>query len=181
MMSRLLPLLAFFALVALLGSGIYWNLHHDQREVRSPLIDKPAPEFTLPLLYDPQKSLSSKDLRGKPYLINVFGSWCATCVEEHPFLIQYSKKLGVPVIGYNWKDDPETAKEWLRRFGDPYTTIVFDGPGRTAIDFGVYGAPETFLVDARGIIRLKRVSTMTPEYVETELKPAIAKLQAGAP
>ncbi|MEO8670482.1 MAG: DsbE family thiol:disulfide interchange protein [Tahibacter sp.] len=180
-MARLLPLLGFFALVSLLGFGIAWNIQHDQREVPSPLIGKAAPTFSLPLLDDPTKNFGSADLAGQPYLLNVFGSWCPTCVDEHPILVRYGHDLGIKVIGYNWKDEPADAKAWLARFGNPYDAIVADTVGRTAIDFGVYGAPETFLIDASGVIRLKRISMITPEYIEAELKPAIARLRGSKP
>lgn len=179
-MARLLPLLAFLLLAALLGFGLAWNMKHDQREVPSPLIGKAAPVFALPVLNEPTRTFGSTDLAGKPYLLNVFGSWCPSCVDEHPVLVRYARELGVPLIGYNWKDDPADATRWLARFGNPYDVIVADTVGRTAIDFGVYGAPETFLVDGRGTIRLKRIGALTPDYVESQLKPAIAAIRADA-
>jgi cytochrome c biogenesis protein CcmG, thiol:disulfide interchange protein DsbE len=178
-MARLLPLFGFLLLVALLGFGIRWNMSHDQREVPSPLIGKPAPAFSLPVLNDAARSFGSTDLKGRPYLLNVFGSWCPACVDEHPVLVRYAKELGIPIVGYNWKDDPSDANAWLARFGNPYDIIVADLEGRTAIDFGVYGAPETFLVDGNGMIRLKRIGPLYPEYMEKQLKPAIAALRAG--
>jgi len=179
-MSRLLPLLVFAALCGLLGFGIWWNTHHETNEVPSPLLGKTAPEFTLPLLYEPQKSLSRKDLLGRPYLLNVFGSWCPTCQDEHPFLMREGKSLGVRLIGLDWKDEPEAAKRWLQQFGNPYETIVADEDGHAGIDFGVYGAPETFLVDAQGVIRYKRIGMLTPDVIATELEPQIAAVSAGA-
>lgn len=179
-MARLLPLLAFILLAALLGFGLHWNMKHDQREVPSPLIGKAAPAFSLPVLNQETRQFGSEDLKGKPYLLNVFGSWCPTCVDEHPVLVRYAKQLDLPLVGYNWKDDPADATAWLARFGNPYDVIVADTVGRTAIDFGVYGAPETFLVDADGVIRLKRIGALTPDYVEKQLKPAIAALRPGA-
>lgn len=180
-MNRLLPLIGFFALVALLGFGIWWNTHHESNEVPSPLIGKPAPEFTLPLLYDSTKSLSKHDLLGKPYLVNVFGSWCVTCRYEHPVLMAEAKQFGVPLIGLAWKDKPEDSKRWLEQFGNPYDTIVSDADGRAGIEFGVYGAPETFLVDAQGTIRYKRIGMLTPELIASELKPQLAKLPQAKP
>lgn len=180
-MARLIPLALFLLLAALLGFGLYWNANHDQREVPSPLIDKPAPAFRLPVLNDATREFGSEDLKGKPYLLNVFGSWCPACVDEHPVLVRHAKELGVPLIGYNWKDDPADATAWLARFGNPYDVIVVDRVGRTAIDFGVYGAPETFLVDGYGKIRLKRIGPVTPEYVDKVLKPAILALRSGVP
>ncbi|HEY8010032.1 MAG TPA: DsbE family thiol:disulfide interchange protein [Rudaea sp.] len=175
-MNRLLPLLGFLALVALLAFGIHWNTLHETNEVPSPLIGKPAPEFTLPLLYDSTKSLSRKDLLGQPYLLNVFGSWCVTCQEEHPILTRDIKPLGIKVIGLNWKDQPDDAKRWLGQFGNPYDAVMADQDGRTGIDFGVYMAPESFLVDAQGVIRYKRIGMFTPDLIDSELKPQLAKL-----
>ena len=112
-------------------------------EVPSPLIGKPAPQFTLPLLYEPDKTLSGKDLLGKPYLLNVFGSWCPTCQYEHPILTGQIKPLGIKLIGLDWKDEPEDAKRWIAQFGNPYDAVITDRDGRAGIDFGVYMAPET--------------------------------------
>jgi cytochrome c biogenesis protein CcmG/thiol:disulfide interchange protein DsbE len=179
-MNRLLPLFGFLALVALLAFGIHWNTLHETNEVPSPLIGKPAPEFTLPLLYDSTKSLSRKDLLGQPYLLNVFGSWCVTCQEEHPILTRDIKPLGIKVIGLNWKDQPDDAKRWLGQFGNPYDAVMADEDGRTGIDFGVYMAPESFLVDAQGVIRYKRIGMFTPDLIESELKPQLAKLGSTA-
>lgn len=181
MNTRLLPLMAFIVLVGVLSFGIAWNIRHDQREVPSPLIGKPAPAFSLPLLYKAEKFLSSTDLRGQPYLLNVFGSWCPACEEEHPVLMQSAKPLGIKLVGFNWKDEAVDARRWLAQFGNPYDAIVVDKAGRVAIDFGIYGAPETFLVDANGIVRLKRIGPLTSDYIERELKPAIAALTKAAP
>ncbi len=180
-MSRLLPLVAFALIVALLGFGIHWNRSHDMNWVPSPLIDKPAPDFTLPLLYDSTKSLGRAELLGKPYLLNVFGSWCVTCQDEHPILMAHAKALGVRLIGMDWKDQPDAAKRWLAQFGNPYDSIVADADGKTGIDFGVYGAPESYLIDAHGVIRYKRVGMLTPDIIANELKPAIARIEAERP
>jgi len=178
-MKRLLPFFVFVLLCGLLGFGIWWNTHHEMNEVPSPLVGKTAPEFTLPLLYEPTKSLGRKDLLGQPYLLNVFGSWCPTCQDEHPFLMREGKSLGIRLIGLDWKDQPEAAKRWLQQFGNPYQTIIADEDGRAGIDFGVYGAPETFLVDAQGVIRYKRIGMLTPDVIASELKPQIAAISAG--
>lgn len=180
-MNRLIPLLCFFVLIGLLAFGIYWNTQHETNEVPSPLIGKPAPEFTLPLLYDSTKSLSRKELLGQPYLVNVFGSWCSTCQYEHPILTRAIKPLGIKIIGLNWKDQADDAKRWIDQFGNPYDAIIADPDGRTGIDFGVYMAPESFLVDAQGVIRYKRIGMFTPELIESELKPALAKLKGATP
>ncbi|MGA9334531.1 MAG: DsbE family thiol:disulfide interchange protein [Rudaea sp.] len=181
MSGRLLPLIGFVALLALLGFGIHWNTRHEMNEVPSPLIDKAAPTFTLPLLFDPGKSLSSQDLLGKPYLLNVFGSWCPTCQDEHPFLMNEGKSLGIRLIGLDWHDQPDDAKRWLEQFGNPYSTVITDAKGNIGVNFGVYGAPETFLVDAKGVIRYKHISVLTPRVIDEELKPRIAELVGGKP
>ena len=177
---RLLPFAGFVLVLALLGFGIWWSQHHDLREVPSPLIGKPAPQFSLPLLSDPAKKIGSADLAGQPYLLNVFASWCFACRDEHPILMREGKRLGVKLVGFNYKDEPADAKRWLAQFGDPYDVIIADLPGDVAIDFGVTGAPETFLVDAQGVIRFKYISPITPEVIATELLPRIAALKAGA-
>lgn len=180
MIARLLPLAVFAALVGLLLFGIEWNKHHEMTEVPSPLIGKAAPEFTLPLLYDSTKSVSRKELLGKPYLLNVFGSWCPTCQFEHPILTAQIKPLGIKLVGLDWKDQPEDAKRWLAQFGNPYDAVITDQDGRAGIDFGVYMAPESFLVDAQGMIRYKRIGMFTPETIKSELLPKIAELNKPA-
>jgi cytochrome c biogenesis protein CcmG/thiol:disulfide interchange protein DsbE len=179
-MSRLLPFLGFVLVIALLGFGIYWSQHHDPREVPSPLIGKPAPEFSLPLLDDPSKKLGSAELAGEPYLLNVFASWCFACRDEHPILMSEGKRLGIKLVGFDYKDDPADAKRWIAQYGNPYDVILADFPGDVAIDFGVTGAPETFLVDAKGVIRYKYISPITPEIIATELLPRIALLEKEA-
>ena len=180
-MTRSLPLIGFLLLVGLFGFGIWWNTRHDPREVPSPLIGKPAPEFVLPLLDDPGRTVSKASMLGKPYLVNVFASWCIACGEEHPVLMAEGRMLGVPLVGYDYKDAPEDARAWLARHGNPYDMVIADQPGRTAIDFGVYGAPESFLIDAKGVIRYKHIGPFTPEVIERELKPLIEKLRQEAP
>ncbi|GAA0907851.1 DsbE family thiol:disulfide interchange protein [Luteibacter anthropi] len=175
-MSRLLPLIGFLVLVALFGFGIWWNTQHDQREIVSPLIDKPAPAFVLPVLGEPGRSVDKASLLGKPYFVNVFASWCIECVHEHPQLLGSMRQLGLPLIGFNYKDDPAEATAWLAQHGNPFDTIVADRDGRAGIDFGVYGAPETFLIDGRGVIRYKHVGPITPEVIEGEIRPALAAL-----
>ena len=180
MNARLLPLAGFLLVVALLGFGIWWNQSHDIRAIPSPLIDKPAPTFALPLLDDPSKTVGSKELAGAPYLLNVFASWCFACREEHPILVAEGKRLGIKLVGFDWKDDPADAKRWIAQFGNPYDVIVADVPGNVAIDFGVTGAPETFLVDAKGVIRYKYISPITPAVIESELLPRIAAMKESA-
>lgn len=175
-MKRLLPFFGFMALVALFGFGIWWNTRHDQNAIPSPLINKPAPAFNLPKLYEPATMVSKADLLGKPYLLNVFASWCIECGVEHPVLTAEGPHLGVTLVGYNYKDAPADAKRWLAEHGNPYRLLIADESGDTAIDFGVYGAPESFLIDANGVIRYKHIGPITPDVVTRELKPAIAAM-----
>ena len=179
MNARLIPFAVFALLVALFGIGIVWNQHHDARYVPSPLIGKAAPAFDLPRLEQPSQHVRKADLLGKPYLINVFASWCFACGEEHPVLMEYSRKFGVPLIGYDYKDQAADAKAWLDEHGNPYHEVLADISGATAIDFGVYGAPETFLVDGQGVIRYKHIGPLTPEVIAQELDPAIKALGAA--
>lgn len=176
MWKYLAPILAFAALAILLASGI----GKDTRKIPSPLIDKPAPAFALPQLDQPDFTISRDDLLGKPYLLNVWASWCVACREEHEALSGYARRNEIAVIGLNWKDDPNDAKRWLDQFGDPYTLILTDFEGKTAIDFGVYGAPETFLIDASGVIRHKHIGPLTDGIIEQDLRPRIQKLLVAA-
>ncbi|MDN5924182.1 MAG: DsbE family thiol:disulfide interchange protein [Xanthomonadales bacterium] len=173
-MGRILPLLGFLVLIALFGFGIWWNTSHVSNFVPSPLIGKPAPAFDLPRLQQPEVQVSKASLLGHAYLLNVFASWCFACGEEHPVLMAYKDRLGIDLIGYNYKDDPIAAKAWLARHGDPYHEVIADRSGQTAIDFGIYGAPETFLVDATGVIRYKHIGPLTADIIARELEPAIA-------
>ncbi len=181
MNTRLLPFAGFVLVLALLGFGIWWSSHHDMREVPSPLIDKLAPTFSLPLLEDPSKFLGSKELAGEPYLLNVFASWCFACRDEHPVLMSEGKRIGIKLVGFDYKDEPADAKRWIAQYGNPYDVIVADVPGNVAIDFGVTGAPETFLVDAQGVIRYKYISPLTTEIIASELMPRIAALKKASP
>ena len=180
-MTRLLPFIGFLLLAGLLGFGIWWNTGHDQTAIPSPLINKSAPDFKLPLLYEPTQTISRESMMGKPYLLNVFASWCIECGVEHPVLQAAAPTLGVALVGYNYKDAPDDAKRWLAEHGNPYSVLIADLPGQTAIDFGVYGAPESFLIDSKGVIRYKHIGPMTADVVATELKPAIAALQKESP
>ena len=177
MIRRLLPFLVFLGLAALLWAGVRMNSGKDNSAIPSPFIGKPLPAFSLPVLGDPARVLTDRDLRGKPYLLNVWGSWCVNCRVEHPQLEALSKR-GVRVVGYNYKDLPADAQRWLAEFGNPYDTIVADEEGRAALDFGIYGAPETFLVDAQGIVRWKLVGPVTPELLRDELEPRLRAVGA---
>jgi cytochrome c biogenesis protein CcmG/thiol:disulfide interchange protein DsbE len=173
-MRYLIPLAVFAVMVIFLGIGLTLN----PREVPSPFIGKPAPEFSLPQVADAGKTLSSGDLKGRVSLVNVWASWCTSCREEHPVLLQLAKQNIVPIYGLNYKDERDNALAWLQRFGDPYTASAFDPEGKTGIDWGVYGVPETFVVDSDGVIRHKQTGPITPEILEKKLLPLIRQLQA---
>ena len=175
--ARFVPLAVFAALVAFFVVGLVWNQSHDARFVPSPLIGKPAPAFRLPRLENPGQFVTKADLLGKPYLLNVFASWCFACGDEHPTLMAYRDRFGIPLIGYDYKDAPRDARAWLERHGDPYHEVITDQSGDTAINFGVYGAPETYLIDARGIIRYKHIGPLTPDVIAKELEPKIRALE----
>ena len=165
----------FLALVALLAAGLRLN----PREVPSPLIGKPAPPFELPLLGAPDKSFSQKDMLGKVWILNVWASWCAPCLVEHPVITQLSKAGPAPVVGLNYKDAREDALPWLKRNGDPFYVSVYDGAGRIAIDYGVYGVPETYVIDRRGVIRYKHIGPLTRDIAQKEVEPLVRELGAG--
>ena len=168
-----LPLAIFVGLLWFLYAGLSLN----PREIPSALINKPTPSFELAQLHSPDKKLGNADLKGKVWLLNVWGSWCASCRYEHPFLNQLAKEQVVPIIGLNWKDKPEDAKAWLAKFGDPYMVSVSDLDGRIAIDFGVYGAPETFVIDATGMIRYKHTGPIDATVLREKLLPVIRDLK----
>jgi cytochrome c biogenesis protein CcmG/thiol:disulfide interchange protein DsbE len=170
----LTPLVLFLALAALLYKGLALN----PREVPSPLIGKPAPEFTLPELKDTSRQLSQSDFLGKVSLLNVWATWCVSCRAEHPLLMQLARQ-GVTIYGLDYKDSREDAKRWLQRFGDPYVANAFDADGRVGIDWGVYGTPETFVIDQDGIIRHKHIGPLTEEAIQREILPLIQKLKEG--
>jgi cytochrome c biogenesis protein CcmG/thiol:disulfide interchange protein DsbE len=169
----LLPLGIFIVLVGFLAVGLRLN----PREVPSPLINKPAPPFTLPELTDPQRTFSQKDMLGKVWLLNVWASWCVSCREEHPVLVEFSKRNIVPVYGLNYKDDRKDALAWLAKLGNPYTMSIMDRDGRIGIDYGVYGVPETYVIDKQGVIRYKQIGPVTPEILDAKIVPLVKKLQ----
>jgi cytochrome c biogenesis protein CcmG/thiol:disulfide interchange protein DsbE len=166
----LLPLLILAALAALLWFGLF---HGNQREISSPLIGKPAPAFALPAVADPQRTVSSDTWRGRPYLLNVWATWCVGCREEHELLVEIARSNVVPIVGLNWKDDRALAIGWLRQLGNPYTEVAFDELGRVAIDWGVYGAPETFLVDADGRVAYKHIGPLTRDKWQRDFLPRL--------
>ncbi len=176
MLRYVLPLVLFAALVTLLAVG----LTRDPRTVPSPLVGKPAPAFTLPRLHDPQRTLALEDIRGQVALINVWATWCRSCRDEHPVLVDIAASGAVPIYGLNWKDEREAALRWLEALGDPYQASGFDADGRVAIDFGVYGAPETYVLDAEGRIAYKHIGPVTPAVWRQTLAPLVRALAAPA-
>jgi len=171
--ARYLPLALFAVLAVLLAIG----LTLDPRKVPSPLIGKPVPEFDLPAVLGRSLGLASKDLKGEVSIVNVFASWCVECREEHPLWMQISREGRVPLHGLNYKDRPQDAAKWLAELGDPYTRTGADLNGRVAIDWGVYGVPETFVVDRDGRIVYKHIGAITREVLEKKLRPLIDRLQ----
>ena len=172
----LIPLAVFVTLIALFGIG----LNYDPHLVPSPMIDKPAPAFTLPNLRDASTTISSTDLRGQAVLLNVWASWCIECRNEQPVLMEFAQKLKVPIYGLNYKDTREEAIQWLDHYGDPYVHSAFDQSGRVGIDFGVYGVPETFVLDRNGIIRYKYIGPITKQAMEEIILPLLNRLDHPA-
>jgi cytochrome c biogenesis protein CcmG/thiol:disulfide interchange protein DsbE len=152
------------------------GLGHDPREVPSPLINRPAPAFRLTQLGDPAKEFSAAEMRGKVWLLNVWASWCVSCREEHPVLMDLSRTGAVPIYGLNYKDKREEGLAWLREFGNPYVLSAADTDGRVGIDYGVYGVPETYLIDKDGVIRFKQIGPVTPEVVQNKILPLTKEL-----
>lgn len=167
-----IPLVLFVVLVVFLAIG----LRRDPREIPSPLINKPAPSFQLAQLKDPGKTFSADEMKGKVWLLNVWASWCFSCREEHPYLLQYARTGNIPIYGLNSKDKREDALGWLAELGDPYVLSVSDLDGRVGIDYGVYGAPETYLIDRGGVIRFKYVGPITPDIWEKQILPLAKEL-----
>ena len=165
----------FIALVALLAVG----LRLDPREVPSPLIGKPAPPFELPLLTEPDKRFSQKDMLGKVWIMNVWASWCPPCLVEHPVVTRIAQSGLAPVVGLNYKDARDDALPWLKRNGNPYQLIVFDANGRIGIDYGVYGVPETYVIDRKGVIRYKHIGPLSAEVVKQKVEPLVQQLNSG--
>ena len=177
MIKRLLPLFAFLALALLLAAGVLRNSGKDNSAIASPLIGKPAPAFSLPVLGDPARKVGNAELLGRPYLLNVWGSWCPACRDEHPVITELAASGAVRVVGYDYKDNAQDAQRWLEQFGNPYDLVIADEEGRAALDWGIYGAPESFLVDATGVVRWKFVGPVTPDVVRDQLMPELEKLK----
>ncbi|MCK9488089.1 MAG: DsbE family thiol:disulfide interchange protein [Xanthomonadales bacterium] len=181
MIWRLLPLAGFLALAALLYAGIQLNKERPPDRLPSVLIDKPAPAFQLDGLRDGEERIDSARFLGQPWLLNVWASWCAGCRIEHPQMEQLAQRPDVVLVGLNWKDERTDALRWLNQFGDPYHYIAADPDNRVGLHFGVYGAPETFVIDAQGVIRHKFVGPVSQHDVDTVLLPLLARLHAQAP
>jgi cytochrome c biogenesis protein CcmG/thiol:disulfide interchange protein DsbE len=175
MWKFLVPMAAFLALVVFFALGL--NPKRDIRALPSPLIGKHAPAFKLSEVMNPAKSVSNAELAGQVYVFNVWATWCAACREEHETLLAISQQKVVPIIGLDWKDERDQARAWLQQLGNPYTAVAFDSEGRTAIDWGVYGAPETYLVDKKGRILFKHIAPMTFEVWNKEFLPRIQAAQ----
>ena len=167
-----LPLLGAGVLVAFMAAGLTLN----PREVPSPLIGKAVPAFTLPVLDQPGRTLSAQDMRGKVWLLNVWASWCVACRLEHAVVLDAARTGAVPIYGLNYKDAPADAQRWLERFGNPYASSMSDRDGLVGIDFGVYGVPETFVIDKQGVIRHKVIGPLTPETLRDTVMPLVRKL-----
>jgi cytochrome c biogenesis protein CcmG/thiol:disulfide interchange protein DsbE len=168
-----IPLLVFLVMAVFFAIGLTMN----PRDIPSPLIGKPVPEFSLPPVKGRTLGLASADLRGQVSLVNVFASWCVACREEHPLLMGLRDKGVVPIHGLNYKDKPDDAQAWLDQLGDPYTRTGADISGRVAIDWGVYGVPETFVIDRDGRIVHKHIGAITPQALRDTIMPIINKLQ----
>lgn len=169
MIRYLLPLLLFGGLMGLLA----WGLGKDPRRVPSPFIDRPAPAFDLPQLQNPEQRVTQAQLRGRPVLLNVWASWCVECRHEHALLMQLARTDGAPIVGLNYKDPRADALRWLEEWGNPYIVSAADEDGRVGIDYGVYGVPETFVIDAAGIIRYKHIGALSEQVVRDTILPLL--------
>jgi cytochrome c biogenesis protein CcmG, thiol:disulfide interchange protein DsbE len=175
MWRYLLPAAIFAALVGF----FFVSLHDDKSELPSALIGKPAPTFQLSRVEDPSQTIGSNDLKGKPYVLNVWATWCVACRQEHPVLLQIAQRGELPLIGLDWNDQRDKAQRWLQQLGNPYQATAFDNEGRVAIEWGVYGAPETFLVDANGQVVFKHIGPMTLDVWQDEFLKRVPALGAS--
>lgn len=169
----LIPLILFVILVGFLAVG----LNRDPQEIPSPLIGKQAPAFELPQLADAQKTFSPESMKGKPWILNVWASWCVACREEHPVLVELGKLQVAPIIGLDYKDKRDDAMAMLARQGNPYLLSAFDANGRVGIDYGVYGVPETYVIDKAGVIRFKHIGPITMELLRKKIIPLLDELK----
>ena len=176
--SYLLPIAIFMAMVAIFGLVLYQiSQGRDIKEVPSPLIGKAVPQFELPLLLKPEQTFSSTQLKGRVSLVNVWASWCVSCRYEHDLLVTLSRNTDLSIIGINYKDERFDALKWLKDFGNPYEASIYDYDGRAAIDWGVYGTPESFIVDQQGIIRYKHTGPISEEKLQSEILPLVRELK----
>jgi cytochrome c biogenesis protein CcmG/thiol:disulfide interchange protein DsbE len=175
-LTRYLLLGGFVAFVLLLAAGLRLN----PREVPSPLINKPAPAFSLPQLHDPEKVFTPAEMKGRVWMLNVWASWCVSCRQEHPVLVQLARSGAVPIYGLNYKDERAAGIAWLNQFGNPYKLSAFDAKGDVGIDYGVYGVPETYVIDKKGVIRYKQIGIVTPEILQEKVLPLVKTLEAEA-
>lgn len=174
MMRFILPLVLF----VILAGFLYRGLDRNPSDVPSPLINKAAPAFTLPQLNAPDKKFSMQDMKGQVWLLNVWASWCGSCKDEHPVLMELSRQNIVPIIGMDYKDKREDGEATLRKAGDPYTFTIVDADGKVGFDFGVYGVPETYVIDKQGVIREKITGAVTPQNLNGRILPLIAELKS---
>lgn len=172
MRTYFLPLGVFIFLLALLGVG----LRLKPQEIPSALIDKPAPAFSLPQVEDASRSFRPRDMQGKVWLFNVWASWCEPCRAEHPMLLELARQSPAPIVGLNYTDQRHDSQQWLSQYGNPYALSAFDADGKVGIEYGVYGVPETFVIDKHGVIRHKHIGPITPEVIRDELLPLIREL-----
>lgn len=171
----LLPLGIFIVLLIFLGIGLTLN----PRELPSPFIDKPAPAFNIAQLRDAGQNFAPADMKGQVWLLNVWASWCVSCREEHPVLLDLARQNIVPIVGLDYKDERENGLGWLQQHGDPYLLSAYDRDGRVGIDYGVYGVPETFIIDKTGVIRMKHTGPVTPEALKEKILPLVKELQGA--
>jgi cytochrome c biogenesis protein CcmG/thiol:disulfide interchange protein DsbE len=172
-LKYVLPLAVFVVIAIFLGVG----LKRDPRLVPSPLINKPAPAFSLSTLADPRHVMTRDDMLGKVWLFNVWASWCVSCREEHPLLVALSKTHIVPIYGLNYKDNRKDAQAWLSNWGNPYVQVMTDMDGKVGIDYGVYGVPETYVIDKKGVIRYKQIGPLTADVLKKKIIPMVRELQ----
>ena len=165
--------IGFAALVVVLGIGLTLK----PREVPSPLIGKSAPAFTLPLLHDQAKTFSTREMVGRVWMLNVWASWCPPCLEEHPVITELARSGPAPIVGLNYKDARDDALAWLKRNGDPFLASAHDPAGRVGLEYGVYGVPETYVIDKEGVIRYKHIGPLTPEAAAKKVRPLLDKLK----
>ena len=168
----LIPFAIFVTLVVFFVIGLTLK----PREIPSPLINKPAPAFNLPQLHDPRQSFSVEAMRGQVWIFNVWASWCVACREEHPLWVEFARNNRLPIVGLNYKDQRPDALNWLSQLGDPYVVSVMDSEGRVGIDYGVYGVPETYVIDKQGVIRMKHIGPITPEVLHVKIRALVQEL-----